>query len=42
MCFEALLLLFMVFRREQMAPPAHGHIIEGPAEDYSSKEIRQG
>lgn len=32
----------MVFKREQMALLAHGHIIEEPGEDYSGTEIKQG
>lgn len=34
-------MLFMVFKREQMALPAHGHIIEEPEEDYCGEEIKQ-
>lgn len=36
------MLLFIVFKREQTALPAHGHIIEEPEEDYRGKEIKQG
>lgn len=32
----------MVFKQEQMALPAHGHIIEEPEEDYCSEEMKQG
>ena len=31
----------MAVRQEQMATPAHGHIIEGPEEDFSSGEIKR-
>lgn len=32
----------MVFKQEQMALPAHGHIIEEPEEDYLGEKIKQG
>lgn len=39
---EAQLLLFMVFKQEHMALPAHGLIIEKPEEDYrGEEEIKQ-
>lgn len=41
MFFKTLLLLFMVVKQEKMAPPAHGHIIEDPEEDYHGKEIKK-
>ena len=36
-----LLLLFMVFKQEQMALPAHGHIIEEPEEDYCGERRKK-